>query len=241
MTDFDNRKETRSGNNDAVSPSSLSMRAGSLSFAPVTVRADALKDGALFDVSEMAQAVGFTYPVGVRKHLWNDVHSAQATDRADATFERLHHVLRLAQAAVQIAPLDAMEVHYRMLLLLAQSPAASGYTIKLIYEIGDLGEPVITLSNPHKDVDLALGEVATTPGALDALVTARVSPMTYLARHARGDWGEVDKEDWAANDRDALSGDGRVLSAYTLPTDDRLWVITEWDRSVTTLLLPEEY
>jgi len=51
---------------------------------------------------------------------------------------------------------------------------------------------------------------------------------------------ELDEHDRYANHRALLEGT-RVLSAYNLPTGDKLWVITEWDRSLTTLLLPEEY
>lgn len=67
-----------------------------------------------------------------------------------------------------------------------------------------------------------------------------------LLRHARGDWGTVDGHDQLANDR-ALRHGTRLLSCYALDPkgpyggDNRLWIITEWDRSVTTLLLPEEY
>jgi hypothetical protein len=80
-----------------------------------------------------------------------------------------------------------------------------------------------------------------TEGALDALMTARVSPTPFLQRHRSGDWGELDAEDIAANDR-AARGNERILSAYTLPTTgERIWIITEWDRSATTILLPSEY
>ena len=61
-----------------------------------------------------------------------------------------------------------------------------------------------------------------------------------MGRHRRADWGEVDKEDWQANER-ALKNGERLLSAYTLPTGQKLWVITEWDRSVTTILVPADY
>ena len=61
-----------------------------------------------------------------------------------------------------------------------------------------------------------------------------------IARHQRGDWGTVDAEDWASNDRSLVEGT-RLLSAYTLPGETKIWIITEADRSSTTLLLPEEY
>ncbi len=62
-----------------------------------------------------------------------------------------------------------------------------------------------------------------------------------LARHARGDWGDLDAHDAAANRRAVLAGDARVLSAYRLPTGERLWILTEADRSCTTVLRPDEY
>ena len=83
-----------------------------------------------------------------------------------------------------------------------------------------------------------LGNVVATPGALAALGGSYCIPL-LLDRHLAGDWGEVDVEDKAANDR-ALKNGERLLSAYTVG-GVKVWVITEWDRSVTTVLLPEEY
>jgi len=93
---------------------------------------------------------------------------------------------------------------------------------------------------PRRVVYVPLGRVLATPGALRALALARADGAAYLARHASGDWGDLDAEDWTANDR-ALPGDERLLSAYRLPNGERLWIITEADRSATTLLLPDEY
>ena len=86
----------------------------------------------------------------------------------------------------------------------------------------------------------ALGQVVATPGSLSALVNLRTSPWTLLSRHVRGDWGELDDHDWQENER-ALTEETRLLSAYTLPGETRIWIITEADRSATTLLLPQEY
>jgi hypothetical protein len=80
------------------------------------------------------------------------------------------------------------------------------------------------------------GRLLATPGALALGVDLRA----YLARHVRGDWGDLDGHDRAANDYAVGAGDLRVLSAYTTPAG-RLWIITEADRSVTTCLLREEY
>lgn len=85
-----------------------------------------------------------------------------------------------------------------------------------------------------------LGLVVATPGALAALQSAREDGQRLLARHAAGDWGELSAEDRAENDY-ALSAGLRLLSAYALRDGERIWVITEADRSVTTLLLPDEY
>lgn len=86
----------------------------------------------------------------------------------------------------------------------------------------------------------SLGRMMATPGALRALETANDTTMTYLLRHAQGDWGTVDAEDKRAND-DALRVGARLLSAYVLPTGVKIWIITEADRSQTTVLLPDEY
>jgi hypothetical protein len=63
---------------------------------------------------------------------------------------------------------------------------------------------------------------------------------TVLRRHALGDWGEVPPEDAQLNDEAVKNGD-RLLSAYTCPDGLQLWVVTEWDRSRTTVMLPEDY
>jgi len=82
-----------------------------------------------------------------------------------------------------------------------------------------------------------LGAVVATPGVLDALPPGLLPLL--LRRHARGDWGEVDPSDARANDAAIRDGE-RVLSSYAVG-DTKVWIITEWDRSVTTALLPEEY
>ena len=66
-----------------------------------------------------------------------------------------------------------------------------------------------------------------------------VNPLHLLMRHVNGDWGDLDDEDKQANER-ALEDGTRLMSAYSIG-EARFWVITEWDRSVTTILLPEEY
>lgn len=85
-----------------------------------------------------------------------------------------------------------------------------------------------------------LSSLLMTPGASDALLASYQVPPEFLLPHQHGDWGELDPEDRRENERALLHG-GRVFSAYRTRTEARLWVITEWDRSATTLLLPEEY
>jgi hypothetical protein len=86
----------------------------------------------------------------------------------------------------------------------------------------------------------SLGQLVATPGALQALAAAGQSPMEFVQRHQSGDWGEVNDEDRRENEYSVQRG-FRILSAYPLRTGVRMWVITEADRSATTLLLPEEY
>jgi len=85
-----------------------------------------------------------------------------------------------------------------------------------------------------------LGQVVATPGALDVLENTQQTPAEFLFRHRTGDWGNLDIEDIQTNEEALLYGN-RLMSAYTLADDTRIWIITEWDRSVTTILLPSEY
>lgn len=86
-----------------------------------------------------------------------------------------------------------------------------------------------------------LGQVVATPGALDALGAEEIGAELLLHRHISGDWGEVGEDDKRENEA-SVKESWRILSAYTLArTGVQLWVITESDRSATTLLLPDEY
>lgn len=83
-----------------------------------------------------------------------------------------------------------------------------------------------------------LGSIVTTPGALAELETTDV--VTALCRHAKGDWGELCEEDRNENEF-ALDKYLRLFSVYRSQRGIKFWVITEADRSVTTVLLPSEY
>ncbi len=86
----------------------------------------------------------------------------------------------------------------------------------------------------------SLGQIVATPGALDLLRESGESPAIFLNRHVQGDWGEVCQEDRQLNDQALVEG-SRVLSAYRTAKNERLWIITEADRSSTCLLRPDEY
>ncbi len=86
----------------------------------------------------------------------------------------------------------------------------------------------------------SLGRILATPGAISAMEEAGNVPAEFLYRHVRGDWGNVDAEDKQANEDSLLHG-LRLLSSYRTKAGVKLWIITEADRSATTILLPSEY
>jgi hypothetical protein len=85
-----------------------------------------------------------------------------------------------------------------------------------------------------------LGQTVATAGAIEALHQAGISAASLLYRHQCGDWGDLGDEDLAEN-KLALNQGLRIFSSYQITEATRIWVITEADRSVTTVLLPEEY
>jgi hypothetical protein len=84
----------------------------------------------------------------------------------------------------------------------------------------------------------SLGQLLETKGVMAEINQEEV--LSALNRHAQGDWGEICEEDKKLND-EALKIGERLLSAYTSKDGTKFWIITEWDRSATTVLLPEEY
>jgi hypothetical protein len=85
-----------------------------------------------------------------------------------------------------------------------------------------------------------LGRIVATPGALKALHDAGQEPLEFLLRHQAGDWGELCMEDKKENEFSLRNG-YRLLSAYSTRNNVKVWLITEADRSATTLLRPGEY
>ena len=91
----------------------------------------------------------------------------------------------------------------------------------------------------------SLGKIVATPGAVEALSDAGQTPEFFLEQHVVGNWGEVDSEDWTANDQALVDG-SRLLSAYRTLRNVRIWIITEaaddeGKREATTILLPSDY
>ena len=115
-------------------------------------------------------------------------------------------------------------------------------------DTGDKPVVFLAVSQPL----FSLGSLVATPGALELLAQHGVEPAALLTRHLSGDWGQLSRDDAQAND-DAVKHGDRVFSAYVLPvratgepegdaaSGDRVWVITEADRSSTCVLLPSEY
>src|SRR5688572_5960067 len=95
-------------------------------------------------------------------------------------------------------------------------------------------QPVLDVTNAK----FPLGQIVITANAQSQLQTDDV--MTALSRHVKGDWGELDEDDRKENERSLREG-YRLLSSYTSKTGTKFWIITEHDRSVTTVLLPEDY
>ena len=84
-----------------------------------------------------------------------------------------------------------------------------------------------------------LGQVVATPVALEMLEHSGRAPIEFINRHVSGDWGDLGREDKQENELSIREG-FRILSSYDVD-GDKLWIITEADRSATTLLLPDEY
>ena len=85
-----------------------------------------------------------------------------------------------------------------------------------------------------------LGQLVATPGALSALEEAGQDAIEFVSRHASGDWGDLSDDDRKENEFSLFHG-FRLLSSYRLRSGTKIWIITEADRSSTTLLLPGEY
>jgi hypothetical protein len=93
---------------------------------------------------------------------------------------------------------------------------------------------------PTSQARFSLGQTVVTLGAIAALQAAGQDPGQLLERHQSGDWGEVPHEAATANEISVDQG-YRIQSVYPLTTGVTVWIITEADRSATTILLPSDY
>jgi len=109
-----------------------------------------------------------------------------------------------------------------------------------------MGTPSTTTAQPPL---FELGQLCYTPGAQGVMKRYQVNPFQLLSLHVTGDWGDLCAED-AESNNNALKEGSRIFSAYVLPpplsegqslAPAKVWIITEADQSVTTILLPEEY
>ena len=103
----------------------------------------------------------------------------------------------------------------------------------------ELTVPDNSHSNAHSGgIKFSPGEIVATTNAMNEISGDDIA--RGLSRHLSGDWGELCPEDWKLND-EALEVGNRLLSAYTAANGVKFWIITEWDRSATTILLPDDY
>jgi hypothetical protein len=98
----------------------------------------------------------------------------------------------------------------------------------------------MTMPVEMSEAKFRLGQIVATRGVTDLVAHGVINPLLFIQRHSLGDWGDLCEDDRSLNDESLQSG-GRLHSAYQISPLVKLWVITEWDRSVTTLLLPSEY
>lgn len=98
-------------------------------------------------------------------------------------------------------------------------------------------------SNTHQQAGISrfpLGQTVITPGAIEALDDAGQTAIQFLRRHMSCDWGDLSDDDVKENEFSLVHG-LRLLSRYETAKGERIWIITEADRSATTILLPMEY
>ncbi len=93
-------------------------------------------------------------------------------------------------------------------------------------------------ANEDSSPKFLLGHVVATPDVINTIPPDEV--LLALSRHERGDWGKMDREDLEANEN-ALKHGGRLCSRYFSTTNVKFWIITEWNRKQTTVLLPQDY
>lgn len=176
------------------------------------------------------------------KRKADDAHALQA-GTAKLTATNLY-VLRKLAARVdrgeRVTTIERASLRHARRCMAAGALAVDGGAL-VVTDKGRalLGSAPSNASNLPPCFRLNTGRLLSTPGALSDF--GEVFRLACLARHVRGDWGDLDPEDRAANDAACRDG-ARILSAYVDSTTGRkLWIITEADRASTTLLRPEDY
>jgi hypothetical protein len=119
----------------------------------------------------------------------------------------------------------------------ASSSALDGFSEAIGASTASITAPAICDSSVPQ-TKFPLGRIVATPHALSVIQNGDI--LRALQRHHIGDWGDVCEEDRQANDYALVEGT-RLLSSYRSVGGTKFWIITEWDRSVTTILLPEDY
>ena len=133
-----------------------------------------------------------------------------------------------------------------MALLVSNGQVTSETDISDFVSNGGVLDERKAKEEPMKQVSFHLGPIVATPGALEALQRNQMTGLELLTRHCRGDWGDLDDEDKAANNA-AIQTGARLLSAYHLPDGTKVWIITDAEiddqhhRQASTFLLPDEY
>lgn len=169
------------------------------------------------------------------KLLWSSpiLHSTGVTMVAGPKF-----FSGLSHAGVMVSHCDTRRVHMarRQPLCLPLRPLYSPCAHECV-DRPNLPCPACDWSDAKK---FQLGQIVATLDVLEASRTLGQSPMEFLWRHVAGDWGDVDEHDRKENELSVRKGQLRIKSVYTLKDGTKIWFITEADRSVTTLSLPEE-
>jgi hypothetical protein len=97
------------------------------------------------------------------------------------------------------------------------------------------------INSPAAQARFSPGQIVATCGIDELVQQGRFNPAPYLRRHLNADWGDLSDSDRRQNDAALRSGEDRLFSSYEVTPSLKVWIITEWDHSVTTLLLPSEY
>lgn len=208
-------------------------------------RVEMMQDGLLLDARlsqlglDEVTRQHFKIPVTASDGVIDLMHQAVASDWPN-DFKGLWHDI----CGMSIAGGKDVSPTERLFTVIIRGVGKRRYwQFKACLKPDTMGDPYLYISlagEDDKDKLFELGHVVMTPGAAEL----RIDFAPFLARHAQADWGDLDKFDKRQNDIAVKEG-YRILSAYDVPIEngetERIWIITEADRSVTTVLTPEEY